>query len=233
MSNSEQASQDLWTGPVEDAFVDMPVITSEQRYEGHVWTIRTDTVDIGGHVVSRDVIVHTGAVAVLALDESDKVYLLRQYRHPAGMALFEPPAGLLDVDGEPPIETAKREFAEEAGLVADSWHVLADFFNSPGGSTEMLRIYLAQDISPRPGGRVQTGEAEEVDMPGAWISLDEAVRLVLGGQLANPTAVVGILAAAAAKNRGWASLRPADAPWPVRDHLLATGRVRTGGRLGG
>lgn len=233
MTGAGQAAQERWTGPVEDAVVDIPVISSEQQYEGHVWTIRTDTVDIGGHVVSRDVVVHTGAVAVLALDESDSVYLLRQYRHPAGMALFEPPAGLLDVDGEPPLETAKREFAEEAGLIAESWHVLADFFNSPGGSTEILRIYLAQDVALRPGGRVHTGEAEEVDMPGAWVPLDEAVDLVLGGQLANPTAVVGILAAAAAKTRGWSSLRHAESPWPVRDHLLATGRVRTGGRIGG
>ncbi|MGB2737169.1 MAG: NUDIX hydrolase [Candidatus Nanopelagicales bacterium] len=231
MTYPGKAAQEVWTGRVEDAFLELPVISSEQRYEGHVWTIRTDTVDVGGHVVSRDVVVHTGAVAVLALNDSDNVYLLRQYRHPAGMALFEPPAGLLDVDGEPPLETAKREFAEEAGLVADSWHVLADFFNSPGGSTEILRIYLAQEVTPRPGGRVHTGEAEEVDMPGAWISLEEAVGLVLEGRLANPTAVVGILAAAAAKNRGWSSLRPADAPWPVRDYLVATGRVRTGGRI--
>ncbi len=216
-----------WLGDVADAPTECPIVTTKQRFEGRVWSVRTDSVRIGGNIVDRDFVVHTGAVAVIALDASDRVFLLRQYRHPVAMSLFEPPAGLLDVTGEDPLLTAKRELAEEAGLVAQQWDVLVDFLNSPGGSSESIRVYLARDVQRREGGRIQTGEAEELDLPGVWIPLDEAVDLVLRGDLGNPTAVVGVLAVAQAREHGWAALRPADTPWPARDHLLAADRVRT------
>ena len=216
-----------WTGPVRDEIADYPATSTVTRFSGHVWDVRTDLVTIGDHTVERDFVAHTGAVAVIALDADERVYLLRQYRHPVGMFLFEPPAGLLDVDGEPPWITASRELAEEAGLEAEHWSVLVDFFNSPGGSSESIRIYLAQGLIQRAGGRIHTGEAEEVDLPGCWVPIDEAVELVLKGQLGNPTAVVGVLAVAEARRTRWETLRPVDAPWPVRDYLMSQGRVRT------
>ncbi|MEI8083064.1 MAG: NUDIX hydrolase [Actinomycetes bacterium] len=217
----------IWTGEVADQPVDYPVLAMKDQFVGRIWKVRTDTVQIGQDVVDRDVVIHTGAVVVLALDHDDRVYLLRQYRHPVGMLLFEPVAGLIDKLGESPLETARREFAEEAGMVADRWDVLVDFFNTPGGSSEAIRVYLARDIKPRHGGRIMTGEAEERSLPGVWVPLDEAVSLVLSGKLGNPASVIGVLAAAQAKARGWSTLRPADCPWTVREHLVETGRVHT------
>jgi 8-oxo-dGTP pyrophosphatase MutT (NUDIX family) len=120
------------------------------------------------------------------------------------------------VPGEDALVTARRELAEEADLVAEDWHVLVDFFNSPGGSTESFRCYLARGLSTVPEAERHEREDEERDMAVAWVPLDEARDLVLAGRLHNPTAVNGILAACAARDTGWATLRPADAPWPER-----------------
>jgi ADP-ribose pyrophosphatase len=202
--------------PVRDEPADLPVLRSEQVLDGLVWDVRRDVVDLGHGTVTREVLVHTGAVGVVALDDDERVLLLRQYRHPVGHYLWEPPAGLLDVPGEDPLVTARRELAEEADLVAADWHVLVDFFNSPGGSTEAFRCYLARGLSPVPAGERHDREDEERDMATGWLPLDEARDLVLAGHLHNPTAVTGILAACAARDAGWGTLRPADAPWPQR-----------------
>jgi 8-oxo-dGTP pyrophosphatase MutT (NUDIX family) len=201
---------------VHDEPADLPVLGSEQVHDGLVWDVRRDRVDLGHGVVTREVLVHTGAVGVVALDDEERVLLLRQYRHPVGHYLWEPPAGLLDVPGEDALVTARRELAEEADLVADDWHVLVDFFNSPGGSTESFRCYLARRLSSVPEDERHERADEERDMAAVWVPLDEARDLVLAGRLHNPTAVNGILAACAARDAGWATLRPADAPWPER-----------------
>ena len=215
-----------WTGAVGDADAALPVLDSRERFAGRVWSVRTDTVAFGEAVTAdRDVLLHPGAVAVIALDEADRVLLIRQYRHPVAMMLFEPPAGLLDHAGESPLATAARELAEEAGYSAARWHVLVDLLNSPGGSSEAIRVYLARDLAPLPGGREHTGEAEEAHLPRAWVPLEEARDLVLAGALASPSAVCGILAAVAARADGWAALRQADAPWPARDRVVEAGRL--------
>ena len=201
---------------VRDEPADLPVIASEQVLDGLVWDVRRDVVDLGHGTVTREVLVHTGAVGILALDEDDRVLLVRQYRHPVRHYLWEPPAGLLDVAGEDPLATARRELAEEADLVADEWHVLVDFFNSPGGSTEAFRCYLARGLSAVPDDERHDREGEEKDMATTWLPLSAARDLVLAGRLHNPTAVAGILAACAARDAGWSTLRPPDVPWPER-----------------
>ncbi len=219
---------DEWLGSVADAAAEYPQLASVERFHGRIWSVRSDTVQPPqGDPVVRDVILHPGAVGAVVLDADDRVLLLRQYRHPVGMYLFEPPAGLLDEPGEDPLTAARRELVEEAGLTARRWHLLVDYLNSPGGTSEAFRCYLARDLEPAPGGRVDTGEAEEYDLPQAWVPLDQARDLVLAGRLGNPTAVIGILAAWAARAGGWADLRPADAPWPTRDHIAAAGRLPT------
>lgn len=217
---------EVWRGPVADAFEAHDVVDSRVQFQGAVWDVRSDDVTIGEHSVTRDLVVHPGAVGVIAIDSDDRVLLIRQYRHPVAAYLFEPPAGLLDTHKETAWECAQRELAEEAGLRADTWNVLVDFLNSPGGTSEALRCFLARDLHMLPDGRKHTGEAEEAHLPQAWVPLDEAVELVLSGQVQNPTATNGILAAAAARAAGW-NLRPADAPWPVREWLESTGNVRT------
>lgn len=201
--------------PLDDVLVDRPVQRRELVHQGLIWDVVRDTVDLGdGGVVRREYIDHPGAVCVIALDADERVLLLRQYRHPVRMALWEPPAGLLDVAGEAPVLAAQRELAEEADLLAERWDVLIDWFNSPGGMNEALRCFLARDVRPVPEHERHVRTAEEVDMPVRWIPLDEARDAVLAGRIHNPAAVIGILAACTAREAGWTTLRPVDAPWP-------------------
>lgn len=225
--STEQSCDEEWTGPIADGGEPATVLASEIAFEGRVWDVRSDTLVFDGRTIVRNIIVHPGAVGIVAIDERDRILLIRQYRHPLGLHIFEPPAGLLDVQGEAPQHTAKRELAEESGYQARTWHTLVDFLNSPGGSSEAIRVYLARDLTPLAGGRPSTGEAEEGFLPRAWVDLDEAKDLVLSGAISAPTAVTGILAAWTARAGGWSALRPADAPWTMRDTLLANGRVAT------
>jgi 8-oxo-dGDP phosphatase len=187
------------------------VLESETVYEGRVITLRRDTVAMpGGGDSVREVVHHPGAVAVLALDDDDNVVLLRQYRHPVGRHLWELPAGLRDEDGEPPLETAKRELAEEVLLAATRWSLLLSVNNSPGFSDELVHVFLAEGLSPvdRPDGFVV--EHEEADMTIDRVPLADAVQRVFDGDIRNSSAVAGILAAAQVR-AGQPRLRPVDA----------------------
>jgi ADP-ribose pyrophosphatase len=215
-----------WDGPVEDSGEPYSASNRVVEFDGRIWSVVSEDVDFAGLTARRDVIVHPGAVAVIALDERERVLLIRQYRHPVGQLLFEPPAGLMDTLDETGWQTAQRELAEEAGYRAGDWHVLLDMYLSPGGMSEAIRIFLARDLEPLADGRIHTGEAEEAHLPRAWVPLDEARDLVLAGRIGSPTAVSGVLAAWAARDRGWDALRPADVPWEARERLLRTGRVR-------
>ncbi|TFV66158.1 UNVERIFIED_ORG: NUDIX hydrolase [Bacillus sp. AZ43] len=173
------------------------VLGSETVYDGRVISLRRDTVAMpGGGDSMREVVTHPGAVAVVAVDDDDRVLLLRQYRHPVGDYLWELPAGLRDADGEPPLETARRELAEEALLAADRWSLLATVYNSPGFSDELVQVYLAEGLRDveRPEGFVV--EHEEADMTLERVPLAEAVQRVFDGDIRNSSAVVGVLAAA-------------------------------------
>jgi len=202
------------------------VVDSEVVMHGRVWDLRRDTVDLGdGQTVVREYVAHPGAVAVLAIDDDDRVLLIRQYRHPVAMLLWEPVAGLLDVADESPRDGAARELVEEAGLVAGRWDVLVDLENSPGGSSETIRCYLGRDLAPAAGGR-PVGDGEERDMPLTWVPLDDAVSAVLAGRLTAPLTVSGVLAAYASRAGGWGSLRPADSAWPQRATVVGHDRSR-------
>ena len=136
------------------------VLDSEKVYEGRVIALRRDTVAMpGGGDSVREVVHHPGAVAVVALDDQDRVVLLRQYRHPVGRHLWELPAGLRDADGEPPLETAKRVLAEEALLAARRWSLLVTVNNSPGFSDELVQIYLAEELRMSPSNTRWTASA--------------------------------------------------------------------------
>ena len=199
---------------VADERAEVPVVSSTLIHEGRIWDLVGDEVDLGGDApVMREYIRHTGAVAVIALDDDERVLLLRQYRHPVRSLLWEPPAGLLDVAGEDLREAAARELAEEADLRAERWDVLADYYTTPGGSDEAIRIFLARGLSPVPDHELHDRVDEERDMIAAWVPLDEAVTDVLGGRVHNPSAVVGILAAAQARAAGWATLRDVSDGW--------------------
>jgi 8-oxo-dGDP phosphatase len=199
---------------IADVSEQWPVVSTAELARGRLVTVRTDKVRTpGNQVAERDVVLHPGAVAVLALDDAQRVLLIRQYRHPVGRLLWEIPAGLCDVAGEPPWATARRELVEEAGYRARDWRVLADYYTSPGFSTERLRIFLARDLERVPEAeRDFVPEAEEAHLLSAWLPLDEAVPKVFAGDLHNGVAALGILAAYAARSEGFDGLRPADAP---------------------
>lgn len=167
----------------------------------------------GDTTSQRDVVVHPGAVGVLALDDEGRVLLVNQYRHPVGRRLDELPAGLLDVDGEASLDAAQRELKEEAGLAARTWHVLVDALTSPGMTDEAIRLYLARDLT---SVERDVQEHEEADLTTAWVALEDAVRRVLAGEIENAMACLGILAGDRARRDGFAGLRPADARWPSR-----------------
>lgn len=191
------------------------VRSHEERFRGRVFGVYADEVVMpdGGTAV-REYVTHVGAVGAVTLDLTSapggRVMLVRQYRHPVGHAMWELPAGLTDVAGEPAVEAAKRELAEEADLVADRWDLLLDMHPSPGCSTERIRIFLARDLSAVPQRDRHVRTEEEAEMTAAWFDLDEAIAMGLAGHITNAACLAGLLAAARARDSGWATLRPVD-----------------------
>jgi 8-oxo-dGDP phosphatase len=192
-------------------------VNSETIYVGKIFALRADDVRMpGGNIARREVVEHYGAVAILALDDDNNVMLVYQYRHPLGRRLWELPAGLLDLGGEPPHITAARELKEEAGLEATEWRVLVDLVSAPGFSDESVRVYLATGIADV--GRPDAHD-EEADLQVKWFSLEEARRMVLDGEIVNSIAIAGILAARDVEDPS--SLRRVDAPWIDRSKAFA------------
>ncbi|WP_390884180.1 NUDIX domain-containing protein [Actinomyces viscosus] len=200
------------------------LVSSERVWSGPIFAVDADHVRLspGQEPVARQVVVHHDAVAVVALregrdssqaDGAPEILMVRQYRHPVRASLWEIPAGLLDVPGEAPAVAAARELAEETDYTAATWNTLAEFYASPGFTTEGARIFLAQDLSLLPEDQRMPREAEEAEFVPTWVRLDEVLDAVMDGRLHNPSTVLGVLATAQARARGWAELRPADAPW--------------------
>ena len=200
-----------------DVPAEWTVVSSHTPYTGNKTGVRADEVVMpDGRTARRDYQTHPGSVAVLALDERERVAVIEQYRHPVRHRLWEIPAGLLDVPGEPPLDAARRELYEEAHIKADDWRVLVDVYTTPGGSDEALRIYLARGLAEAEQERFPA-EEEEAEMRHAWVPLDELTRGVLAGRLHNTPLALGVLAYTAARaGDGLAALRPADAPWEAR-----------------
>lgn len=209
----------LSASQVVDVPASWPIVSHEVLGRGRIQEFARDVVEVpDGTTMVRDYLLHTGAVGVIALDEHERVVVVRQYRHPVGFRLVEPPAGLLDADGEGWLDAARRELAEEVGLAASDWRVLVDYMTSPGCLQESLRIFLARGLSAadRPDGFVV--EHEEAEMDTCLVALDDLVDAIYAGQVQNPTMVVGALAAYAALRTGRVDdLRTPDAPWPARD----------------
>ena len=180
-------------GPLADVSDPAPVVSSELVYKGRVWDIYSDTVVFAGGEMTRDYMKHSGAVAVLAIDDDGKVLLINQYRQPIKLRDWELPAGLLDVEGEPPLEAAKRELAEETDLVAAQWSPLITFNSTPGGTNEVIHVFEARGLSVAPASHHRTEEEAEIVV--RWVALDEVVAAVLDGRLGNAPLIIAVLAA--------------------------------------
>jgi len=189
------------------------VRSRQERFTGAVFSVVSDEVTMpGGGVATRDYARHVGAVGVVALDDEGRVVLIRQYRHPLGRAIWELPAGLVDVAAEPLPAGALRERAEEVDLPAGRIDLLVDLHTSPGWSNEVIRIFLARQLSEVPAEQRHERRDEESDLELVRVDLDQAVTMALAGEITNAACVAGVLAAARARDEGFAALRPADAP---------------------
>lgn len=154
-----------------------PVFDYEQR------SVRLED----GSEASREIILHHGGVAVLALDESDRLLMVRQYRSGVGRELLELPAGKLEA-GEDPADCGKRELEEECGLCTDCVTPLAVLFPTPAYCSEKITIFRAGRLTP---GQVHPDEGEFVTP--LWVPFSEAVRMVLSGEITDAKTQVGIL----------------------------------------
>ncbi|QWF77131.1 NUDIX domain-containing protein [Amycolatopsis sp. CA-230715] len=222
MSGDDRREESL-QGHSEPGTHEFTVASSEVVHIGRVVGLRVDEVVMpGGETARREVVEHLGAVAIAALDDDGALTMIHQYRHPVGRRLWELPAGLIDHTGEDPVDAARRELVEEVGLSAKRWDTLVDVAASPGFTDEVVRVYLARELSDV--DREVLGE-EEADLVVRMVPLAEAVRMALAGELVNGATVGGVLAAHAALS-GAGQLRPADAPWRDRPSAFArrTGR---------
>ncbi|WP_022872287.1 NUDIX domain-containing protein [Nesterenkonia alba] len=197
---------------IADSAAEYPVLEERSIAKNPLFEHVEARIDLHGTHVTRAYVKHPSAVAVVATNDAGEVLLLRQYRHPVRSLLWEIPAGILDVEAESMRAAAARELAEEADLSARRWHTLVDFHSTPGMSDESLRIYLAEGLSEVPAQHRHHRQGEEAGIITRWVSLSQAVQLILAGKIRNPTAVTGLLALHAARSTDTA-LRPAEASW--------------------
>jgi 8-oxo-dGTP pyrophosphatase MutT (NUDIX family) len=187
---------------VSDSDQSWTVARSETIHDSPYISLRSDTiVDPSGDEHVRAVVQPHGAVAVVTLDGDDRLLLVEQYRHAQGRRLLELPAGTLDVEGEEPIEAAKRELAEEADVVAASWSPLLSLAMTPGHSTERIEVFVATGLSAVADADRTVREAEEADMAQWWVPFDDAVDAVLAGRIADAKTVAAILAVQVSRSR--------------------------------
>jgi ADP-ribose pyrophosphatase len=182
----------LRTGPLRDEYDPAEVLDSATVFAGRVWDVKRETAAFHGGTITREFLSHAGAVAVLAIDDDDRVLIINQYRQPIRSREWEIPAGLLDVEGEEPLEAAKRELGEEADLAAASWSEPMVFYPSPGGIDEKIHLFVARDlsVSPHPHERTE----EEAEIVTRWVTVDEVIEAFLDGRIHNGTLMLAVLA---------------------------------------
>lgn len=163
----------------------------------HDWTysrlVRRNVTSPDGESFARTYVDSPGAVAVVAVTDDDEIVLVHQYRATVDDYVVEIPAGMKDVEGEPGIETARRELVEEAGYVADAWSSLGSILSTPGASNSVVEIYLATGLTAVP---VEPHGPEERVMRISRVPVDEAVRMCMDDEIVDSKSVTGILRAA-------------------------------------
>ncbi|WP_295437705.1 NUDIX hydrolase [uncultured Thiodictyon sp.] len=181
-----------------------PILKREPIFQGRVIDVAIETVELpNGNRVDLEIIRHPGGAAAVALDEQQRVCLLRQYRHAGGGWLWELPAGKID-PGEAPLATATRELAEEAGVSAADWIDLGFMHSSPGVFTEVIYLWLARDLALRDHAQ----ERDEV-MEIHWLPLGQALDWCSDGTITDAKTLVGLYRAGALI-RGALELTPED-----------------------
>lgn len=176
-------------GPVEFRHLgDDPV------YEGFIWKVVVGRfTDPGGIAFTRDIVRSPGAVAVVAVDDADHVILLHHYRPSVDRKVIEIPAGMRDIPGEDPLDTAKRELREEAGLEAATWNLMHVFLPAPGMTDSTVHVYSARKL--RTVER-ETHGPEEEHMEVMSVPLAEGLAMIDDGRIEDAKTVIGLLLAA-------------------------------------
>jgi ADP-ribose pyrophosphatase len=162
-------------------------ISGETVFEGRVFTVERDRVDCGGFISTREVVRHPGGVAVLAIDDADRVVMVRQFRYAVGRELLELPAGRLE-PGEDPMAAGIRELSEETGYTASRVEPLGRMIPTGGYDSEIIWLYLATGLTegnPHP----DDGEVVRAEL----VPLGEALRMVLDGSVEDAKTAYGLM----------------------------------------
>jgi len=172
-------------------------ISSTRPWTGSRIRVRVDSIQReDGHLTTREIVEHPGAVAILAWD-GERLAMVRQWRHATGQELLEIPAGTLE-PAEPPAETARRELAEEVALQAAHWVEGPRFYTAPGFCDELMHLFLATELSE------SRGESDEDEMlEPSWMTLPDALDAIDGGRIMDAKTIAGI---------GWLARRLRSAP---------------------
>jgi ADP-ribose pyrophosphatase len=194
------------TSRLEDVTEEWPVHDVEDVWSGPApFSVRNDTIsppDRPEQTFSRLVLQHPGAAVILALDDEERVLVVHQYRHPVGQRLVELPAGLLDVEGEDPLETAVRELREEGLVIADRWTHLLSTYSSPGLTSEKIHHYLARGLHPAADRGDFEPEHEEADMTTSWVPIHDLLDGLLGGRISDGPLGQAVMAYLLLRDRG-------------------------------
>jgi len=172
----------------------MKITSSKEVYKCNLFRVTEDEAqDKTGFHIKRSVVRHVGSAVIMAVDDRQRVLLVRQFRLPADAYLWELPAGRLD-PGEKPLQAAKRELVEETGYRARKWTRLASFLVSPGYVAERMTIFLARDLTageahPMDDERIETG----------WFTPKEIARMIASGKIDDAKTIVGHYARKALK----------------------------------
>ena len=156
-------------------------------YHGRIVHLRLEDVELpNGAKITLEVVRHSGAAAIVAVDDERQVVLIRQFRHAAGGFIWEIPAGRLEKD-EPPLDCAQRELEEETGLRADAWKRLGEVITAPGFCDERIQIFLATGLRET----AQRLEPDEV-LSVSRVPLRQALRMIESGEISDGKSVAGL-----------------------------------------
>jgi ADP-ribose pyrophosphatase len=175
------------------------LVSSEVLRKSRILEFRIDTIETAdGRRSTRDIAAHPGAVAMIAIDDQDRVLMVRQWRHATGGPLLEIPAGTLDRHADGTLEdhavAAARELEEETGARAATWRHLGSFYTAPGFTSELMHLYLATGLTTAHADGLHPDEDEHLEL--TPVPFADALEMAMRGEIHDAKSMVGLLMAA-------------------------------------